>query len=282
MMTIRAFLEQETRAGPNERAGPARSLQEAWALGCHVLGWPLARLLAVRTDEPLPYEQETRWRELLIRRDRGEPQAYLLGHTEFWSLSLQVTPSVLVPRPETEILVEQALRDHKAPAHRYMDVGTGSGAIALALKKERPHAQVVASDKSLAALDVARANSRALGLPISFFAGSLLEAVGRAHFDVIVSNPPYIESADPCLDGDGLRFEPRTALDGGKDGLSVIAALIATAPKALAPGGRLLIEHGAQQGPATTELLRRAGFQEVCTHADYAGHLRVSEGVLYG
>ncbi|MHB8254028.1 MAG: peptide chain release factor N(5)-glutamine methyltransferase [Acidiferrobacter sp.] len=283
MTTIQAFLASEARRSERGAGGLARLPQEVWALGCHVLNRPLAHLLAVDPLEPLGPQDEGRWKDLIERRLKGEPLAYLLGSTEFWSLTLQVTPDVLVPRPETEVLVERALgASRDSAALRYLDVGTGSGAIALALKKERPGAFVVGCDRSLKALDCARANARITGLDVLFLAGRWLSPVKAQQFDVIVSNPPYIESADPCLYGDGLRYEPRAALDGGRDGLRALQAVIAQAVPALTRGGRLLLEHGTFQGPATRELLARSGFQEVCTHSDYAGHPRVSEGVLRG
>ncbi|HUW99002.1 MAG TPA: peptide chain release factor N(5)-glutamine methyltransferase [Acidiferrobacter sp.] len=283
MSTIRAFLASAARLRDRGTEGLAAHPQEIWALGCHVLARPLARLLAVDSTEPLSAQDEARWRELIARRVAGEPLAYLLGYTEFWSLTLRVTPAVLVPRPETEMLVERALElGPRAAPLRYADIGTGSGAIALALKKECPEAVVIGFDKSLAALAVAHTNSRDLGLDVLFVASDWLSAVKLGQFDVIISNPPYIESTDPCLCGEGLRYEPRSALDGGVDGLAALRSVIAAAIPALRPGGRLLLEHGATQGPATTDLLRRAGFQDTQTRIDYAGHPRLSEGVFHG
>lgn len=282
MTTIRAFLEAQSRAF-SEIAGTAeRRPHEVWALGCHVLGRSLAQLLAVDSQEPLRPEDEARWRALIERRLQGEPTAYLLGFAEFWSMTLTVTPDVLVPRPETEVLVEHALEGRASPDGRYLDLGTGSGAIAFALKKECPGAVVVACDRSAAALALARANGAALGLDVLFFRGSWLEAVGPARFDMLVSNPPYIESADPCLLAEGLRYEPRTALEGGSDGLAALSTLIPQAIHALRPRGRLLVEHGAMQGAATRSLLAKAGFSAIRTHPDYAGHERVSEGMRDG
>lgn len=283
MTTIQAFLANATRHRRRGDDGLAQTPQEVWALGCHVLKRPLARLLAIDHKEPLGGQEENLWTELLARREQGEPLAYLLGYAEFWSLRLRVTPDVLVPRPETEILVERALAaSSKTAALRYADVGTGSGAIALALKKERPEAFVVGFDASLKALAVARTNARDLDLDTPFIASHWLSGAKPAQFDVIVSNPPYIESADPCLTGDGLRYEPRTALDGGNDGLDALKAVIASAIPALKKEGRLLLEHGSNQGSAVMELLSQAGFCNINTHSDYAGHPRVSEGVLYG
>ncbi|MHB1511623.1 MAG: peptide chain release factor N(5)-glutamine methyltransferase [Acidiferrobacter sp.] len=280
MTTIRGFLAQATRPAPGS---PDRCpIQEVWTLGCHILQRPLAQLLASDAAEPLRPEDAARWRELMLRRQNGEPLAYLVGHTEFWSLPLKITPDVLVPRPETEILVERALSRTLARGDRCIDAGTGSGAIALALKKESPDAFVAACDRSPKALAVARANAHTLGLEVAFWAGSWLDAIEAHSCTLIAANPPYIESADPCLDGDGLRYEPRDALDGGTDGLTAFAALIPGAVRALRPGGRLLVEHGYAQGPQLRMLLKQADFGDVATHNDYAGHPRVTEGIWHG
>jgi release factor glutamine methyltransferase len=282
MTTVRAFLARAT-GRPSEASGPPRCpAREVWTLGCHVLRRPLAWLLAVDANEPLNPTDEARWRALIARRAQGEPLAYLVGHAEFWSLTLTVTPDVLVPRPETEILVEQALGMPAIDGACYLDAGTGSGAVALALKKERPQALVAACDRSPAALAVARANAAALGLDVAFWNGSWTEAIAARSCDLVVSNPPYVESTDPCLDDDGLRYEPRGALDGGADGLRAIAALIPAAARVLRPGGRLLIEHGAEQGGPVRSLFERAGLADVATHPDYAGHPRVTGGLWHG
>ncbi len=280
MTTLQDFIAKATRGGAFQDSGhPA---QEVWALGCYVLGRPLSQLLAARAEESLGPQEEVRWSELIARRLSGEPLAYLLGTAEFWSLTLRVSPDVLVPRPETELLVEHALAVFAPGPLRYADVGTGSGAIALALKKERPAAFVVGFDKSDKALTVARSNALALGLDVSFVASDWLNAVQRAQFDVIVSNPPYIQSGDRCLAADGLRYEPRLALVGGEDGLSALRTVIAQAASRLNDGGRLLLEHGFSQGPATAALLRESGFTTIRTHTDLAGHERVTEGVFHG
>ncbi len=283
MTTVRGFLAQATRyaSGSPGRPGPCPA-QEVWTLGCHVLQRPLAQLLACDAAEALRPEDEARWRELIARRQNGEPLAYLVGHAEFWSLPLAVTPDVLVPRPETEVLIERALAGPIADGDCCIDAGTGSGAIALALKKERPGAFVAACDRSLKALAVARANARALELPVAFWAGSWLDAVEARSCALIAANPPYIESADPCLRADGLRYEPRGALDGGADGLRAYVALLPGATRALRAGGRLLVEHGYAQGPPVRALFEQAGLRAVATHDDYAGHPRVTEGVWHG
>lgn len=281
MTTIQDFIGTATRRCATLRDG-GHPVQEVWALGCHVLGRPLAQLLASGPEEALDPEEERQWNALITRRLQGEPLAYLLGTAEFWSLTLRVTPDVLVPRPETEGLVEHALTSPASGALRYADLGTGSGAIALALKKERPTAFVVGFDNSAKALTVARSNARALGLDVGFIASDWLAAVQGARFDVMVSNPPYIRSADPCLAADGLRYEPSHALVGGEDGLDGLRAVIAQSVSHLNAGGRLLLEHGSCQGPATAALLRQAGFTAIRTHTDLAGHERITEGTFHG
>jgi release factor glutamine methyltransferase len=212
------------------------------------------------------------------RRLAGEPVAYLTGRREFWSLDLEVTPDVLVPRPETELLVERALAvlaGVQAPA--VLDLGTGSGAIALAIASTRPDAAVTATDASPAALAVAERNARRLGISnVSFRAGDWYAALDRGRFDVILSNPPYVAAGDPALAA--LAHEPLRALVAGPDGLAALAAVAAGARERLRPGGWLLVEHGAGQGAAVRDLLTRAGLASVATRADLAGHERASEG----
>lgn len=220
-----------------------------------------------------------RFETLLARRLAGEPLAYLRGRHGFWSLQLEVTPAVLVPRPETERLVELALE--RMGAHgRLADLGTGSGAIALALASERPQWRVVATDRSAAALAVAARNGARLGLPVDWRLGAWLAPLAGERVDLIVSNPPYIGPDDPCLDGDGVRREPRAALVAGGDGLADLAAIAAAAPAHLTAGGRLLLEHGAGQAAAVRALLTQAGFVAVASHTDLAGQPRVTLGHL--
>ena len=215
---------------------------------------------------------------MITRRAAGEPVAYLLGQQEFWSLPLRVTNATLVPRPETELLVEQALarmpRDVTVTA---ADIGTGSGAIALALAHERPHCQVVATDCSRAALDVATENAARLGVGnIRFVEGSWFEPLAGGRFAVIVSNPPYVAPDDPHLQQDGLRFEPPTALIAADNGLAGLRAIITTAPRHLEPGGWLLLEHGYRQGDAVRSLLAGRGYRGIETVNDGAGSERVT------
>jgi release factor glutamine methyltransferase len=238
-----------------------------------------AWLLAHDTD-PMPTDAAARYAELVRRRLAGEPVAYLAGEKAFFGLRLQVDPRVLVPRPDTETLVQWAL-DVLAPPPvqaRFLDLGTGSGAIALSVKSQRPDASVSATDASADALTVARANAERLGLAVDFHAGSWLQAVPSQRFDVIASNPPYIAEGDPHLAA--LGHEPLSALTSGPDGLDDIRHLIASTPAALAPGGWLLLEHGHDQAVAVRALLVQHGFGQVASRCDLAGIERCSGGVL--
>jgi release factor glutamine methyltransferase len=211
------------------------------------------------------------------RRAAGEPVAYLLGHKEFHGLNLAVNPATLVPRPDTETLVEWALDCLKGHRNaRVLDLGTGSGCIALALKAARPDCELTAVDRSLEALAVARANGERLGLAVEWLQGSWLAPLVGRQFDLIVSNPPYIASADPHLDA--LRHEPLSALASGADGLDDLRALCAAAPQHLSPGAWLLFEHGFDQADAVAGLLRQAGLEAVDHRLDLAGHRRCSGG----
>lgn len=247
-----------------------------------------ARLLALALDVPrswlVTHEGQTldtaavrRFEALLTRRLAGEPLAYLRGSQGFWTLDLEVTPDVLVPRPETEWLVELALA-RMGERGVLVDLGTGSGAIALALKGERPGWQIAATDRSAAALAVAARNAARLDLDVECLHGDWYAPLAGRRFDLIVSNPPYVAPDDPCLTGDGLRCEPRTALAAANAGLADLAVITAGAPAHLLPGGWLLLEHGAGQGEAVRALLTAAGFAAVETRADLAGHPRVTLG----
>jgi release factor glutamine methyltransferase len=220
-----------------------------------------------------------RYRALIERRARGEPLAYLTGTREFWSLPLGVSRAVLVPRPETELLVERALALRAAPEGHVLDLGTGSGAIALALARERPHWQVTATDLSMDALAVARANAVQLELTgIDFRHGSWFAPLAGERFDLIVSNPPYIAADDPALEDPALAHEPRLALTPGADALSCLREIARDAPQHLEPGGWLLLEHGAAQAALVRAELVLAGCRYVRSHRDLAGHERITEG----
>jgi release factor glutamine methyltransferase len=245
--------------------------REARLLLAAATGFSEASVLAFQ-EKDLPQDAEKRFAELASRRRAGEPVAYILGRKEFYGLELAVNPAVLIPRPETELLVELGLQFGFSKA---VDLGTGSGAIALALKKHQPQARVVAVDSSAAALVVAQRNATRLNLNIEFRHGRWLEGVEDA-FDLVVSNPPYIAAGDPHLPE--LRFEPAAALVSGADGLDAIRELARSAPARLAKNGWLLLEHGMGQERAVRELIAAAGLEEVRSWPDLAGIPRVSGG----
>jgi release factor glutamine methyltransferase len=237
--------------------------------------------LKLRSDETLDADTEIAYRELIVRRAGGVPVAYLTGVREFWSLPLSVTPAVLVPRPETELLVEQALELLVNGSPAVLDLGTGSGAIALAIASERRDARVVGVDISEEAVRVARANAHALGLArIEWRVGSWFAAVADQRFDIILSNPPYIGARDAALAS--LQAEPATALIGGPTGLEQLASIIDAAAAHLLPDGWLLTEHGAEQARAVRALFERRHFQDIRSFDDYSGRPRITRGRLRG
>lgn len=262
--------------GPTQGA-EARREAETLTLAC--LGLPRSALVTA-PDRPLTATEAGRHAAWTARRAAGEPLAYLTGHREFWSLPLTVSPAVLVPRPETELLVERALLAGGAGISA-LDLGTGSGAIALALAAERPDWRVTAVDRSPAALAVARANAGALGLErIEMLEGDWFAPVAGRRYALIASNPPYVAADDPVLEGDSLRHEPRTALTPGADALAALHHIIDTAADHLLPGGALLLEHGATQGAAVRARLAARGYAGIVSHRDPAGHERVTEARL--
>ena len=249
-----------------------------WLLA-HSMQTPRSWLFA-HSGDAVPAEAAVRFAALLARRQAGEPVAYLTGSQGFWTLDLAVSPATLVPRPETELLVERALaRIPVNSASHVADLGTGSGAIALAIAKERPHTAVIATDASAAALEVARGNAARNGITnVEFREGDWLAPLAGETFDLIASNPPYIAEGDPHLDRGDLRFEPPTALSSGEDGLDAIRSIVRDAPARLAPGGWLLLEHGWDQGALVRALLEAAGFIDVETAHDLEGRDRISLG----
>lgn len=264
------------------RRGSPSARLDAELLLAHVLGF--TRLdLYVQFDRPLMEKELAPFRELVRRRGRGEPVAYLVGQREFRSRTFMVNPAVLIPRPETELLVETALEAlADTPPGWAVDVGTGSGAIAVTLALEAPSRSVAAVDVSAAALDVARANARRHGVEetITWLQGDLLAPVVAARcvpLTAVVSNPPYVATGDwERLDPTVRDYEPRIALDGGEDGLRIIARLIAESATYLAPGGFLALEIGAGQQAGVAQLLAEAGFEHVQWRHDGAGHPRVA------
>ncbi len=263
-----------TAAGPSVRSALAQAqalgvarLDAQWLLG-HLLQRPRSWLLA-HDDTPLPPAAAAAWPALVQRRAAGEPLAYVVGEREFCGLALQVTPDVLVPRPETEGLVHWALeRLAEAPSPHVADLGTGSGAIALALARAAPQAALTATDLSPQALALARGNARRLGLPVAFAQGPWWAALPGRRFGLAVSNPPYIAEGDPHLAA--LTHEPTLALTSGARGLDALFALIDGAPAHLLPGAWLLLEHGHDQAEALRARLAARGFVGAVTRADLA------------
>lgn len=252
---------------------------EARVLLAHAQGCAPARLVAAGR-EPLPAPARAAFAALVARRAAGEPVAYLTGRREFYGLELTVSPATLIPRPETEQLVDEALaRIPRGGNPCVVDAGTGSGAVALAVATSRPSCFVAGVDASAAALAVAEGNARRLQVSnVGWLLGDWLAAIAAANVDVIVSNPPYVRADDPCLGEGDLRFEPRAALAAGGDGLAAIRRLIAGSRAALKPGGWLVFEHGFDQGAACRQLLETAGFGTIFTAPDLAGRDRVSGG----
>jgi release factor glutamine methyltransferase len=259
---------------------------DAQALLAHVLGRNRA-WLAAHAEDALSRDQATTFEALARRRRDGEPVAYLTGFREFWGLPLAVSPAVLIPRPETETLVEQALA--RLPDDRdthVLDLGTGSGAIALAIAHSRPRATVLATDASPEALAIARDNAARLRVAnVRFLQSDWYECVpapdddpAAVRFDLIASNPPYVVAGDPHLDAGDLRFEPAAALSPGGDGLDALRIIVAGACRHLVPGGTLVVEHGYDQSAAVVNLFATAGFEDIVTARDLSGTPRVVAG----
>ncbi|MGZ3184581.1 MAG: peptide chain release factor N(5)-glutamine methyltransferase [Telluria sp.] len=244
---------------------------------CHALGLTRTQLIT-QSARVLNADEAARVDGLVARRLAGEPIAYITGEREFYGLPFTVSPAVLIPRPDTELLVELAL-ERTPPRGRVLDMGTGSGAIAVAVAHARPDAQVTALDASPAALDVARANAQRNGAHVRFLHSDWYGALPQGErFDVIASNPPYVAAGDPHLSEGDLRFEPAGALTDHADGLSALRAIAAGAAARLAPGGWLLLEHGYDQAAAVRALLSSAGFAEVQSWRDLPGIERASGG----
>ncbi len=255
---------------------------DAEVLLCHVLNksrgfiysWP---------EHTLTDQQQNDYQKLIKQRLSGQPVAYLIGRRDFWSLELNICTDVLIPRPDTERLVELALE--KIPNHakwKIADLGTGSGAIALAIASERPNCHIYAVDRSPYALAIARSNAKQLEINnIEFIKGSWLEQLSGELFDMIVSNPPYIPEKDIHLTQGDVRFEPGSALISGRDGLDDIRIIISTAPSSLKDHGWLLLEHGYDQGDAVRKLLAQGNYKHVTTFQDFGGNDRVTLGLTH-
>lgn len=266
---------------------------EARLLLGHIVERPAAWLMG-HDDEMLDEDVLLRFASLVARRKGGEPVAYLLGYREFYGREFAVSPAVLIPRPETEMLVDRALAQKvgagatakgaaivtRTRAPRILDLGTGSGCIAITLALEIPSAEVSAVDASAAALDIAHGNAKRLGARLRLLQSDWFEGLAGDKFDLIVGNPPYVAERDPHLGVEDLRYEPRQALASGADGLVAIRRIVADAPAHLLPGGQLWLEHGFDQADAVRELLVTAGLCDIEQHRDVAGIVRVSGGRL--
>lgn len=276
MSTVRTLLAQ-ARAS---LGGDQDAASEAQILLCHVLDKPRTWLLGW-PEHSVGADLATRYRELIAQRRQGMPVAYLTGRREFWTLELVVNRHTLIPRPETELLVERAL--HLLPPQaprKVLELGTGSGAIALALACERPHWSITATDISGDSLQVARLNARRHGIEnVDFLESDWFDSV-QGDFDLVLSNPPYIPDQDPHLQQGDPRYEPRHALASGPRGLDAIGLIVENAPTHLRRGGWLVFEHGFDQGPACRDLLSRGGYTGVFSERDLGGHERISGAQL--
>ncbi|MBK6738326.1 MAG: peptide chain release factor N(5)-glutamine methyltransferase [Haliea sp.] len=272
MVTVRELL----RSGADLPSDSAR--RDSEILLCHSLGKSRTWLYTWPEHAVAP-ECAQRFNELLAQRRAGVPVAYLIGEREFWSLSLAVNSATLIPRPETETLVAWVLELALPDDARVLDLGTGSGAIALAVAVERPLWQVTALDSSADALQVARANADTLGLQrVNLLQSDWFQGVAGQRFDALLANPPYIDGDDPHLARDDVRFEPRSALVAAQQGLADLQHLVAGAPAHLCSGGWLLLEHGFEQADAVRQMLAAAGFDTISTRRDVAGQERITGG----
>ena len=277
--TVGALLEQAVRdlAADRDAAEARRDAQVLLGFALDVSrAW-----LTTHTDQAADSDAAARFRSLVALRASGHPVAYLVGVKEFYGLAFRVTPDVLIPRAETEELVDAALeRLPQGEISKVLDLGTGSGCIAITIARHRLAARVTAVDSSISALALARQNAVALDVAVEFLESDWFAALGGRHFDLIVANPPYVAADDPHLRRGDLRFEPRPALAAGSDGLAELRRIVQVAPKHLRPFGWLLFEHGYDQAEACRDLLRDAGFAELVFRADIAGLPRIAGGRL--
>jgi len=258
-----------------EQIGGDSPRLDAELLLSHVTGLGRTSFRAWPEREVAP-DQAQAFRELVAERVKGLPIAYLLGQQEFWSLPLKVSPSTLIPRPDTECLVETALELPLPENARVLDLGTGTGAIALALASEKPVWQIMASDRVEEAVELARENSQLLGLPIVMVQSHWFDQIPESAFDLLISNPPYIPDSDRHLHEGDVRFEPPSALVAGDDGLDDIRLLVTQGLKRLNPDGWMVLEHGYDQGEAVRDLFAAAGWRNIETRKDYGGNDRMT------
>ncbi|PIF21683.1 peptide chain release factor N(5)-glutamine methyltransferase [Candidatus Pantoea floridensis] len=276
-MNVRRWLQQAVVA----LCGGDSPKRDAEILLGFVTGKSRSWLVAF-DDAELDERQQQQLKALLARRVNGEPIAHLVGEREFWSLPLRVSDATLIPRPDTEVLVEQALAHLPVTAKSLLDLGTGTGAIALALASERPQCQVIGCDRIPAAVELAQDNAQRLHINNAHFMLShWFSDLPAQRFDLIVSNPPYIDAADEHLQQGDVRFEPLSALVADDQGLADLRFIIHTAPQWLQPGGWLLLEHGWQQGAAVRAMMMQHNYQMVSTVDDYGGNPRVTLGQFF-
>lgn len=265
--------------GKRELTGSDSPEIDCRVLLCHVLDCQTSYLHAW-SDKLLTERQQTQWHGLIEQRQQGQPVAYLTGQRGFWTLDLKVTPDTLIPRPDTELLVSLALEKLK-PKMRVADLGTGSGAIALSLASEQPSSQIIAMDFSMAALTVAQDNMMINQLQnVLFWQGSWLAAAADNSFDMVISNPPYIEANNIHLSKGDLRYEPLSALVSGVDGLDDIRVIVEGAQRCLKLGGWLMVEHGYNQAEKIRILFKISGFKNVSSRQDFGGNERVTMGTV--
>jgi len=277
--TLATLLPKATdRLGQAIRLERREARLEARVLTAHALGVSRAWLIAHDQDALNPNQIDA-MENLIARRERGEPVAYILGEKEFYGRMFRVTPDVLIPRPETELLLEAAFeRLPKDQALDVLDIGAGSGCISITVALERPIWSVTAVDISYSTLCIARENAQRLGARVCILQSDLYDALGARRFDLILSNPPYITQDDPHLQQGDVRFEPMLALASGEDGLDALRRLIQAAPLHLCPDGWLMFEHGWNQADSARELMAQSGFMNVESLPDLAGHNRVTLG----